>query len=184
MGEKEKMISERVAAADMFPDDATEEGRRSNGKEKTAPSSSGYPLVLEETVRLHGGKWAYLKYPQHVHEAEEAKRKLSSYKTPDEYRQSLMGKVNSCRILVDLGPVETKAGQIYTIDAESKEAIKDAWSELYWAIRDAVIHTRMVPLKLTEQEKAAKRDQYADAQNDAAFRSFVQGLIGDQDALH
>jgi hypothetical protein len=179
VGEKEKLISEGVAAADMFPDDPTEDG-----KYKTAPNATGYQLVIEETIRLHGGDWAYLKYPQNFQKAEEAKRKLFDYKTPEEYRQHLLKVLKLASTFVELAPVETKARQIYTIDAESKELIEEAWVDLYWTIHDATIKSRTVQPKLTEEEKAEKRNQYADAQNDAAFRSFVQGLVRSEDALH
>jgi hypothetical protein len=183
VGEKDKLISEGIAKTHMFPDDSTEEGRQSDGWENTVPNTSGYGYYrLEETIRLHAGKWAYVNYPQAIKEAEEAGRELSSFRTPDEYRQSLSEKVNAARTVIDLAPVEAKTGQIYSIDAESKEAIEDSWRELYRAIRDAVIYTRMAPIKLSEEEKAMKREQYMGAQSDAAFKAFVQGLIGHQDS--
>jgi hypothetical protein len=174
VGEKDKLISKGIAEADMFVDE--------DGKEKTAPNAHGYKLVLEETTRLHSGKWAYLKYPQHIQEAEEverqsAERGLYSTRRRRSNRQWLLKMVNVVSTFVELAPVETKAGQKYSIDAESKEAIEEAWRDLQWAIRDAVIHIRMVPPKLTEKEKAARRDKYADTQNDRAFKAFVQDLL-------
>jgi hypothetical protein len=185
VGEKDKLISEGVAQACMFPDGSEE------GWENRSPNANGFPVLSEKTMRLHAGKWVYLKYPQRIQEAEEVKRSdnksdnRADFRTPDEYRRRLLWELQSFRgIMKAEDPIETKWGQIYTIDAESLDTIKDAWDELSWAIHDAVIHTRMVPVKLTEEEKAAKRDQYADAQNDVAFKTFVQGLIGNQDALH
>jgi hypothetical protein len=178
VGEKDKLISEGIAGADMFPDDLTE----SDGMEKTAPNASGYPLVLEETVRLHGGKWAYLKYPQHIEEAkrvkEQTRKALVHFKTPDDYREWLVSTVDCYCKLLSLKE-ETLSGHICTVSAESKEAIQDAMNELYRALREAVIHTRMAPP--SEAEQAARRERYAGAQNDAAFKTFVQGLIGNQD---
>lgn len=141
VGEKDKLISEGIAEAGMFPDDSTEEGRLSDGKKNISPYAS---YILEKTTRLHGGRWAYIKCPQRIQEtkAKELERRLSSYKTPEEYRQHLLKVLTLASTFVELSPVETKAGQIYSIDAESKEAIEDAWRELYWAIHDAVIHAR------------------------------------------
>jgi hypothetical protein len=168
VGEKDKLIFWGITGADMFAGD--------DGKEKTAPNASGYHLVLEETTRLHGWKWAYLKYPQHIQKAEEAKRNLSSHMTPEEYRQHLLKAVNLACTFVDLAPVETKAGQIYTIDAESKETIEEAWRDLYWTLHDAVVQTRTVQPKLT-----LIRNEHA------IPTRVVQAkltLIGNQDALH
>ncbi|MGH9906062.1 MAG: hypothetical protein ACRD8U_10845, partial [Pyrinomonadaceae bacterium] len=94
VGEKDKLISEGIAKAHMFPDDSTEEGRLSNGWVHMVPD--GYDR-LEGTMRLHAGKWAYLNYLQGIKKAEEVDRdrKLSSYQTPEEYRKYLLWAVST-----------------------------------------------------------------------------------------
>jgi hypothetical protein len=93
------------------------------------------------------------------------------FKTAEDYRQSLLKVFDVCVRFLPLDkPVETNGGHIYTVDAESKEGIKDALGDLYWAIRDAVIHTQIVPTK-------ESREQYTKAESDHSFRNFMSGLV-------
>jgi hypothetical protein len=124
------------------------------------------------TLRQPDGR---LLYPSSTKEAPKPKpspvEKAEGFKTPEDYREHLLQVIYFSRRCLTLEkPVETKGGHIYTVGAESKEEIKEALSDLYWAVYDAVIHTQVVPTKQS-------MEQYAKAESDHSFRNFMSELV-------
>jgi hypothetical protein len=92
-------------------------------------------------------------------------------RSSEDYREYLLGAFILCdRFLTLDKPLETSGGHIYSVDAESKEEIKDALRDLYWAIHDVIIHTQIVATK-------ESTELYAKAESDTSFHNFMSGLV-------
>jgi hypothetical protein len=144
--------------------------------------AGGFTYLLEETIRLHGGKWLYIKYPDHIQKVEEAKlaeaeRELSDYKTPEEW---LEGKEDTlCALLKAFFSPQycsttTKNRMRYTIDPAHAAAIQNEIEAALQRIRDLPV--KAVALT-SNTAKPADRQKASKAAVDGGFQSFMRGVL-------
>jgi hypothetical protein len=177
VGTREALVAAGIAEADMLPDDGTE-------MEITQERESGFyggSDTLEESMRLHNGLWAYLKYPHIAKEAEERKRveaekELSGYTNPEawlEAKEDAICAVVGAILSADYCAVDTKAGMRYTVDPAALDSIKNDIEAVAQRIRNIPVKVQSLAPKSTPEALG----KAVSAAVDGKFRSFLQSVV-------
>ena len=181
IGKKPDLIAHGIAPESLFPDEATEEGRLSNGLERRDSLGLGdwRDFLLEQTQRLSGSRWAYTKRPNLIarvkKEAEERDR--YDFASTDDYKEWLARYLYQVTrgVLDAFGTTKTKSRHIYRLPAKTRSEI----DELVQRIERVIDSCHLIVTKedtRTSEEREAARLSATKAESDRGFQSFLGKL--------
>ena len=187
-GDKEALIRAGHAKPDWFEDGSRRHKGRNKGRvirsKDFEVDGRQVRTVIRQKSRIVDLWLCFTAEEKKEHDTKESEREasngLSSYASPDEFREGLEDFiVRSSRGVLspDTTTVKTSNGYRYTLDPAGGASVLNA-------LEAAVQGLRTVPVKIEKLEDPAQkkvvRDQAASASVDSAFQRFIGRAVGEQ----